>query len=227
MNAPLRRSLDNFPEKREHVVFFDFDNTLTEFDVLDSIIQKFSINTDWIKFENDWQAGRIGSKQCLEGQLQSLRVTQQTLSEYLSEIKLDPHFKKLLIFFKDWGIKTLIVSDSFSFFIREILNHHGIDNVPVYANELEFRGDQLIPSFPFLSADCSRCAHCKKRHVLNAADKITVYVGDGLSDICPAEHADIVFAKGRLSEHFKERGRSCINFESLLEVQSFFEQLEI
>ena len=63
------------PEKKGTVVFFDFDNTLTSFDVLDALIERFSINEDWKALERAWQAGRIGSKECLEGQLRSIRVT--------------------------------------------------------------------------------------------------------------------------------------------------------
>ncbi|MCX5696960.1 MAG: hypothetical protein NTU54_03145 [Candidatus Omnitrophica bacterium] len=42
---------------------FDFDNTITPFDVLDDIIEKFSVNDDWVVYEEAWRAGfanRIG-----------------------------------------------------------------------------------------------------------------------------------------------------------------------
>lgn len=203
------------------IVFFDFDNTLTDFDVLDAVIRRFSVNEDWVTFEEAWQAGNIGSKECLEGQLQSLRLDQKVLSNYLKTIKLDPYFKKLLTLLNHEKIESMILSDSFSYFIHEILGHHQITGIPVYANELEFDYDRLIPSFPFQSPDCRRCAHCKKQHVLKAADKITVYIGDGLSDICPAEHADIVFAKGKLYEHFQKIGKPCKHFQSLQDIYLF------
>ena len=209
--------------RKEGVVFFDFDNTLTPLDVLDSIIERFSINQDWMEFEKDWKAGKIGSKECLEGQLRSVRVTQETLSGYLATIEIDPFFKKLLRLLKARGLQAFIVSDSFTFIIRKILHNQGIGPIKIFANEIHFQKDRVIPSFPFLSPDCSRCAHCKKRHVLEHQDKFTLYVGDGLSDVCPCLVADIVFAKGSLLDYLKRNGKACFEFSDLSNLCSFFE----
>ncbi len=37
------------------VVFFDFDNTITTFDVLDDMLARFSRNDNWIKLEEQWK----------------------------------------------------------------------------------------------------------------------------------------------------------------------------
>ena len=37
-------------------VYFDFDNTITKFDVLDAIIEQFSIDREWVAYEEDWRA---------------------------------------------------------------------------------------------------------------------------------------------------------------------------
>ncbi len=214
------------PNGKQAIVFFDFDNTITHFDILDDIIERFSINRDWVRFEDDWSNGRIGSKECLEGQLKSVRVTKQTLSEYLSTIELDPSFGKLLSLFKKNGIEFVIVSDSFSFIIKEILRHNGIRGVKVYANNVKFRGDELIPSFPYASKDCTRCAHCKKKHVLEHKDKKTIYIGDGLSDICPAQESDMVFAKENLLDHLRKTQTPCVAFRNLGDVYRYFGTLD-
>ena len=213
--------------RKKYIVFFDFDNTITPFDVLDHLIERFSIDEDWKMFEEEWEAGKIGSKECLEGQLRSVRVTQEVLSQYLATVPVDPFFPRLLDLLKRKGIESIIVSDSFSFIIKEILKHNGIKGGKVYANRIRFEEDRLFPSFPFWSEDCSRCAHCKKRHVLEHADKTTVYVGDGLSDLCPAEHADLVFAKGSLLDHLLKKKRRCRDFRDLRDVYASFEELEL
>ena len=59
-------------------VFFDFDNTLTVTDVLMEIIKKFSVNDHWKALEKSWVNGEIGTKECLAGQLQGIRVTKET-----------------------------------------------------------------------------------------------------------------------------------------------------
>ncbi len=214
--------------KKGWMIFFDFDNTLTPFDVLDKVIERFAVDDRWKVFEQAWQSGKIGSRECLEGQLESVRVVRKTLSEYLAGVPVDPAFSRLLVLLKQKGIDFMIVSDSFTYLIQEILRHNGVvEPIKIYANRLRFQKDRLIPSFPFASKDCARCAHCKKRHVLKNKGKMTVYVGDGLSDICPAEQADLVFAKAALLDVFKNNKKPCVPFKNLANVAAFFEELEL
>lgn len=208
------------------IVFLDFDNTITDCDVLDAVIERFSINQDWVKYEEEWKAGKIGSKECLEAQLRSVRVSQRDLEAYARQIPIDPHFPKLLQIFREKEIPCQILSDSFSFMIHTILTQHGIRAVPVYANELGFKEDRLIPSFPYVSKDCTRCAHCKKTHMVGHADKARVYVGDGLSDVCPSFEADFVFAKGALMAYLEGKGEPFTAFRDLGQVVAFFECVE-
>ena len=206
------------------MVFLDFDNTITSLDVLDAIIGKFSIDQKWMIHEEAWKEGKIGSRDCLEAQLKSVRVNRKNLINYVREIPLDPFFLKLLWILQHRQIPFMIVSDSFTFIIKTILRHHGIRRVKIFANELRFRKDRLIPSFPYHSKDCRRgCAHCKKIHVLKHRDKTTIYVGDGLSDVCPALEADIVFAKDSLASHLEAERKFHTAFCDLVAVCAFFE----
>lgn len=229
MMSGLPNQTPDLPEalhQKKWIVFFDFDNTITSSDILDNIIARFSVNDDWKALEKLWVEEKIGSRECLEGQLKGVRIRKQALSDYLSTIMIDPFFGKLLALLRSKHIDYMITSDSFTFIIKEMLRHNGIRRIKVYANELKFRGERLVPSFPFATGDCLRCAHCKKRHVPAHADKTTVYVGDGLSDFCPARQANLVFAKDRLLDFFKKSGRPCLEFRDLKNVFDFFEDLE-
>lgn len=201
---------------------FDFDNTITPFDVFDDIVERFSVNQEWLKFERLWKQGKIGSSECLRGQLKSVRITKKNLLQYLSTIRLDPDFKKLLVLFKKKRIRPIILSDNFSFIIRHILGNNGIRGLKVYSNRIRFSKDRLIPSFPHLNLSCFRCGHCKKSNLLknNFRGKI-IYIGDGLSDVCPAEQADIVFAKGSLLKYFKKKERHCIGYKDLSDISNY------
>jgi len=118
------------------VVFLDFDNTITSLDVLDAVIGKFSVDQKWMIHEEAWKEGKIGSRQCLEAQLRSVRVNRAKLVAYVREIPLDPFFLKLLWILQRRRIPFMIVSDSFTFIIKAILSHHGIRRVKVFANKL-------------------------------------------------------------------------------------------
>jgi len=210
------------------LVFFDFDNTITPFDVLDDIVKRFSVDKKWMAFEDAWRQGRIGSRLCLKGQLQSVRVSRLALFKYLSRIKIDPHFPSIFSMLRREGIKPVVLSDSFTPLIEYILSNNGIRGVTVYANNLRFSKERLIPSFPYQNKHCRRCAHCKKKNLLKKGirDKMIIYIGDGLSDICPAECADLVFAKGSLLGHFRKKKRLCVAFNNLDDIYNYFKGLE-
>lgn len=200
--------------------FFDFDNTIAPFDVLDNIIESFSINKNWIEVEKAWKKGRIGSGDCLTQQLAGVRISKDQLLRYLSSIKIDPYFQIILCLLNRNKIRPVILSDNFGFIIKFILSNNGINNARIHANSLRFNKDRLIPSFPHKNRLCQRCAHCKKKNLLkeNSGDKIIIYAGDGLSDICPAEHSDIVFAKASLLKHFRGKKKECFPFKNLEDI---------
>jgi 2,3-diketo-5-methylthio-1-phosphopentane phosphatase len=208
------------------VVYFDFDNTITPFDVLDRVIERFSINRDWMLFEDAWIKGRIGSRECLAGQLRSIRATKKSLTEYLSTVPVDPYFAKLLILLKKMGIQSAILSDSFSFLIKFILKNNGVSDIDIFSNVLKIYNDRLIPSFPYANILCTKCAHCKKNNLTNETcpERKIIYIGDGLSDICPAQHSDIVFAKSTLLSHFRETQRQCLAFENFEDIYKYLKE---
>ena len=212
------------PEKC--VVFFDFDNTITTCDVLDSMLPRFSRDNLWAKLEREWERGKIGSHTCLNGQIKGMSITKPALDKYLSKIKLDPYFSKLIKLLGVRKIKAIVLSDNFDYILKRILNYNTIKNLKVYSNKLSFGKDRIIPHFPFRSEDCQVCAHCKTKNLLAnvSKDSIIIYVGDGRSDICPSEYADIVFAKNSLLRHFQDKKLTCFAYKSLKDVYTYFKR---
>ncbi|HTQ31748.1 MAG TPA: MtnX-like HAD-IB family phosphatase [Opitutaceae bacterium] len=209
-------------------IYIDFDNTVTEFDVLDDIIRRFSINEDWKAAEALWQQGEIGSRDCLERQLAQVRISAPALRDYLRAVRIDPAFRLILDLLRAKNIKPVIVSDSFSSLIRPILENNHATGPKILANEMRLEGDRPVVRFPYFHSICSTCANCKtshlfKRHRPPGTKKI--YIGDGQSDICPAGFCEILFAKGRLLEHYLAVRNDCIPFENLGTVHSRLQTL--
>jgi 2,3-diketo-5-methylthio-1-phosphopentane phosphatase len=215
-----------YAKKRHYVAFFDFDNTITTYDILDDIIGRFSKDMRWMGLERKWLAGRIGSRECLDGQIRGVRISRKDLDRYLAKIRIDPSFKKILRLCDAKKIKYFILSDNFGYILKRILKANGVRGIRVYCNRLKFRGGALVPEFPFLNTECHKCAHCKKGNLISRAGRgaMTIYVGDGLSDICPAERADIVFAKGRLEKYFRKKRLEHVPFKRLGEVYDHLER---
>jgi 2,3-diketo-5-methylthio-1-phosphopentane phosphatase len=207
-------------------VFFDFDNTITRGDVFDEMLEKFAQGQAWVELEQQWKAGRIGSRRCLKGQVGCLRVKRSQLDDYLRGIEVDPYFKRLNGLLGRKKIRCVIFSDNFDYILKTILANQGIRQVELYCNKLRFSGDRLLPSFPFASRKCLLCAHCKLKNLLakKEKDSIIIYIGDGLSDVCPAGRADIIFAKGELLSHYKGR-ENCFAFRGLRDVYKYLRSL--
>ena len=207
-------------------MFFDFDNTITTTDVIDDMLERFSDDDGWKELEKRWQREEIGSRECLKGQVEGIRVSEKRLDEYLSTIKIDPYFKRLLRLFRSRGIQTLIVSDNFDYMLKKILKRNNIPEIEVYCNKAVFSGNKLNPSFPFANKECGDCANCKKTHLLSRKREgvKTVYIGDGKSDVCASKVSDMVFAKDYLKELFKKDGLPHIAIDSLKDVYEYFER---
>jgi 2,3-diketo-5-methylthio-1-phosphopentane phosphatase len=164
-------------------LFFDFDNTLTTGDILDLVIEKFSPNEEWRDWEYAWEGGHLSARDCLRLQIENLRVTHDELFRYLSLVRVDPAFAAIVDWAKARQVEVNIVSDSFLPFIHHILLTNGIDVVPVFANDLGFSGDRLIPAFPFYDPACYRSANAKARHLAPYQRHTIVFAGEGHSDL--------------------------------------------
>ncbi len=86
------------PSLSNCIVFFDFDNTISKSDVFDTLLLRFSRDKRWINLEKRWKEGKIGSMECLAGQLEGIRITKKALDRHLCGIRLDPYFKELIQF---------------------------------------------------------------------------------------------------------------------------------
>jgi len=208
------------------VVFFDFDNTIATCDVFDNMLPRFSQDKLWVELEKQWKKGKIGSRACLKGQIKGLSITKEALDEYLSGIKIDPYFKKIIRGLTSRGIKTFVLSDNFDYILERILHLNGIRNLKIYSNKLHLNKNELIPMFPYSNDKCHLCAHCKTKNLLANVSKesIIIYIGDGRSDICPSQYADIVFAKDDLLAYFKDKNLTCFSYRNLRDVHDYFKR---
>lgn len=211
---------------KKYTIFFDFDNTITRRDIFDDMLLRFSVDNRWEDLEKRWKEGRIGSRECLQGQLESIRITKKRLDGYLANIKVDPYFKKLIRLFNSRRIKTFILSDNFDYILSRILKANKIWNLKTYSNRIGFDKTRLVPDFPFVNKDCLTCGHCKTNSLLSNVPKgaSAVYIGDGLSDVCPSRYANIVFAKESLLEHMGKKRLPHIAYRSLRDVYKYFKE---
>lgn len=212
------------------ILFIDFDGTITRRDVIDVILENFA-DERWLEIEKQWQAGRIGSRDCLRAQVALVRTTQKRLDTLLDSIQVDEGFRLLLEICARHEVGVHIISDGFDYCIRRILGRPQLQldgllrNVRIFAGELEAGSNRWWRAeFPFFQKTCTHgCATCKPAvmRLMNRADAPSIFVGDGLSDRYAAAKADIVFAKDSLAAHCRKQAIGYVPFTELDEVAAF------
>jgi 2-hydroxy-3-keto-5-methylthiopentenyl-1-phosphate phosphatase len=193
-------------------VFVDFDGTISLEDTTDVILERFA-DPEWRKVEAEWLAGIIGSRECLSRQIDLVHASPDELDSVIEDVPLDPHFSELVALCRGHGVPLTVVSDGLDRIVTKMLTRAGID-VPILANRLEWLGENRWRlAFPYEAGDCrSQAGHCKCRALAEEAGTISILIGDGRSDFCAAETADLVVAKGALAEHCQASGLAYIVF---------------
>jgi 2-hydroxy-3-keto-5-methylthiopentenyl-1-phosphate phosphatase len=208
------------------MLFIDFDGTITRRDVVDAMLEKFA-DFPWLKIEEHWQKGRIGSRDCLRAQMALVRATQTELDTFLDSIEVDDGLSLLLETCARHEIPAHIVSDGFDYCIRRIIERPELQlrrllrNVRICASHLDFERGWLRPDFPFFQRVCAHgCATCKPAvmRLLNRMGAQTIFAGDGLSDRYVAQVADLVFAKDSLATYCRQQSIEYVPFGDLAEV---------
>jgi len=203
-------------------VLCDFDGTVAQDDVGDLLFSTFAQTADARAAVDAWARGEIHSRECLEREAASARCCANTLKNFLSERRLDPYFKDFHDFARQRGIEVVVLSDGLDYYIEHLLVRNGLGGIEFFANKLRIEGDTLRVEFPWHNLlACTECGCCKTHHLLRYREEgyFIVYVGNGLSDRCPCESADLVLAKGELLEHCRAKNIGAVEFKNFRDVE--------
>ncbi len=211
-------------------IFIDFDGTITDCDVGDSIFERFLhpdlLERGWHReIIEDWKAGRISSSECLVRECENTVVSREALNQLLDGHTLTPGFGCLVEFCRREGIPLTILSDGLDYYIEFILAKYGLSEVPFHANHMFFSGTALGVDFPYVDRGCGRCANCKRWHIDSGRrdGDTVVYIGDGYSDRYAIRSVDRVFARRDLAEYCDRNKVSYTPFENFYEVMDYLE----
>lgn len=207
-------------------IFSDFDGTITKKDIGDEVFREFG------KFEpyhSMLRSGELEISQYWRVLCDNLKpgVTLQDFHDFALSAEIDTNFKPFAEFCrkKSWPLR--VVSDGFDAYIKPIMNSLGLNNIEVYSNRLEAIDGRLSPSFPGASESClCPSASCKRNSILKnwIEDTIIVYIGDGYSDFCAAEHADIIFAKKELAAYCNKNRLPHYPYQNFFDVRMLLEK---
>jgi 2,3-diketo-5-methylthio-1-phosphopentane phosphatase len=212
-------------------VFLDFDGTITIQDATDAILDAYA-DPEWLRIEEAWKAGHIGSRECLTAQMALVTATRQDVDLLLDRIEIDAGFVTLLDVCADLSVPVHIVSDGFDYGIHRILTRPSLhlashlQGMRILSSHLRPDHDRWHVSFTFPVESCVHgCATCKPAamELLNDGGTPAIFIGDGLSDRYAAVAADLVFAKEKLADFCETRAIAYTPYDNLATIA---EQLE-
>ena len=202
-------------------ILSDFDGTITTRDGLYSFIEQYA-KGDWERIEQDWVEGKISSKECLTEEFKLVpNLSEELIENFIKTISIDETFINFYQKLVEKQIGFYIVSDGIDYFINRILEKYGLYGIKTITNHGEFKGEYFEITFPNDNPVCSNNAGTCKCKVLKDLkknyDKI-VYIGDGASDFCVADKADILYAKKRLLKYCQDKGIKCISYNNFEDI---------
>ena len=207
-------------------VAIDFDGTVTDTDVIDAVLQAFA-SPAWRDVEALWERGAIGSRECLELQMDMVGQPLERLLRFVDGFSIDPTFGDFLRFLRGEKIPFAVVSDGFGIFIERLLQNAGLADVPILANGLIEEQGMLEMLFPHADPRCAS-ANCKCRAVdALCGGRDLVVIGDGRSDFCLARKAVHVFSKRALTRFCREQGLPHTAFDRFSQIPDVMRELLI
>ncbi|MBI2428073.1 MAG: MtnX-like HAD-IB family phosphatase [Ignavibacteriales bacterium] len=209
-----------------YIVFTDFDGTIAVNDIGDAIFEQFGDVKVCLESFDAYRRGEINARECWRRGFTSMRsVTKDEFIRFALTQSTDRSFPIFVDYCRSLKIDVHVLSDGFDAYIDPILEREHLGSLPRFSNELRFNGDKTVtPLFPFTDSECPRCANCKRNHMLTRSgeEHVIVYIGDGVSDRCPVQYADIVFAKGSLVAFCESNNITFHRFETFDDVLTKF-----
>jgi phosphoserine phosphatase len=130
-------------------------------------------------------------------------VALQDALRIVSQIPLMNGTKTVMASLKEWGYKLAIITDSYDFAAKSLMEKLGMDDFIANTLVVEdgvFTGELLMPGECPHHSECNQPSVCKKGAFFELVEKYsidpgaTIAVGDNIPDICMLEEAGIGIA---------------------------------
>jgi 2-hydroxy-3-keto-5-methylthiopentenyl-1-phosphate phosphatase len=203
------------------IVYCDFDGTVVPCDVEFEMFARFGGPRQAGEVVARWSRGEITARQRIEQGFANLHAPLGALNEFLDSVPIDPAFPAFVRFCREAGAPLVIVSEGMAWYIRRILERHGVGPLPMLANEIAFADPHDVSTarlaFPHYNGACDPCGQCGccKRDLLRAQKgqgQQVVFISDGWADRHAAREADVLFARDNLLDYCRAQSLPALAF---------------
>jgi 2-hydroxy-3-keto-5-methylthiopentenyl-1-phosphate phosphatase len=192
---------------RTRTIAIDFDGTVTEIDLLDTIASRFGDPVVYEEVEDGLDEGRMSLREVITREFAPVRrPLAEIVGWELENVRVRPGFREFVHLARERDWRVVIVSSGFHELIEPILDREGVE-VELHANRVDPRTEGWRVQWRYAET-CESCGESCKRSIAQefADGGELVYIGDGYSDRCAAEASDRVFATRGLADYLAERG---------------------
>jgi 2-hydroxy-3-keto-5-methylthiopentenyl-1-phosphate phosphatase len=204
----------------QRTLVVDFDGTITQEDVLDEIARTFGDDEVYREVDEALDRNGITLHEVLRREFEPVRASLGEVVEWVhANASIRQGFRELVELARERGWRVVVVSSGFRQLIEPMLERAGIEGLELVSNEVDPDPEGWRITF-FDESRCEICGEaCKRTTVRSVVDGgEVVYVGDGYSDRCAAEDADLVFARRGLAAYLTERGVPFEPFEDFFQI---------
>ncbi|TMW73432.1 MtnX-like HAD-IB family phosphatase [Alteribacter natronophilus] len=202
----------------------DFDGTISLQDFYWMVIEKYY--PEGRELYRDWKAGRMKDIDFLSTVFSSINQDEQTIIDDIYNMEIDKYVPAFIQEVQASGGDFYILSAGSDYYIRHMLEKHGIKNVEVYAN----RGFYEKRNVRMITDDSDWHYHerygiDKSKVVRKLKEKYdrVYFAGDSEPDSHPATEADITFAKDVLQTILSERNVPYIPAGSFEDIRHYLQ----
>lgn len=213
---------------RPILIACDFDGTITRQDTLVEILNRYG-NPRWREVQQKVVCGDLSIREGLTQEMGGVQASEEELKSLLvSSVEIEPTFPPFLEQMRKKGVPVILLTGGFDLCVETVLKKSKLGPIPYLANRLaQTNGSgRWTVEFPFPSAVCQDCGHCKGEAIRswNAQGYTTVFVGNGVTDRCPALAATLTFAKSELADWCSAQKIAWLPFASFKEIEAELER---
>ena len=212
--------------------YTDFDGTITMSDVWVNSIGKFIKDKEKLKeIEDDFIDLKISARECIKRELEIVEdFSFEVFNKYLDDESIDPYFKKFLKWCEENSYPVTILSEGLDYYIEYILKREELD-IKFYSNKMVVNdSNEVRCEFPYRDEVCNYCGVSKRNILVNSTndldEEISIFIGDGVSDYCVSNYADILFAKKRLASYCWKNNLTYFEYKDFSDVMKKIDKLK-
>ncbi len=201
------------------IIQCDFDGTIIR-NNLSVLLRENFARGDWQKIDSDYLHGYLTVEQSNKLQFALIKEPKERLQEFVRQhIELRPGFVDFVRYCQESAIPFVIVSSGLGFYIKPVLTQIGMPDLELHCGQASFGKNGIAVSYTDPEGSIvNEGFKYKYLTCLKKRGKNIIYIGDGLSDLEAARHADHVFARGHLLRLLRAAPSLCNSFSDFYDL---------